>query len=138
MTLESEMVSSSVRSKMLSQKVALYTDVCIFVTEKMLPFTIILCSEIAEHFGLPLLESTPRLPVRMECFSQNSQSPVTAEVLGCPMVGLPTLPVLCRFTASWIRFLRAFPGTHFSHKRDTRACCDCSRARAQTPAQGEA
>lgn len=69
------MVSSSAWSQMLSQKVALYANVCIHVTEKMLSFLTILCSEIAERFGLPLLENSPRQTVRRECFSQELPLP---------------------------------------------------------------
>lgn len=137
------MVNSSAWSQMLSQKVALYTNVCIHVTDKMLSFLIILCSEIAERFGLPLLENSPRQTVRRECFSQELPLPLQQRCQAAPRRALPTLsaaqsplPVLCRVAASWICFLQAFPGPHVSWRRDTSASCKCSQAPA--PAQGEA
>ena len=64
----------------------------VYIIEK----TTILFSEIAEHFGLSLLENTPRQTPRIEHFSQKFPLPqVTASLQRCqaaPTLTLPALP----------------------------------------------
>jgi len=96
-----------------------HTDVCIYIIEKNTSFFRVLFSEIAEHFGLPLLDRKHSQD-RMEHFSQKLSLPsVTASLRRCqqPAVGAAgparcalTLPLLSRFTPSRHHLLPAFPG----------------------------
>lgn len=125
------------------QKMSFFThaDVYIYIIEKSTSFFIILFAEIAEHFGLSLLDRKyPEIESQDGAFQPEIPTPpsysLSAEVSGSPDISAAsptwctqTLPLLSRFKSSWHDFLPAFSGAPIAKGPDAGAWWESSKAR---------